>query len=701
MLKFGNQEFRNLEEQVKWNKDMIVGIVNQSISLAAFGIREMAHVDEASQIPTVEQYKTKNPNWEYGDAFSSGLTPPYRFWVLTRKDDTHTADYWFDLGLFPAPGIQGPQGPQGPEGPAGPQGPQGKVGPMGLTGAKGERGEQGPQGFEGIQGPQGAKGEPGQPFVTVATLTSTDQLPDPKTVPRNYAYRVGSGASYSWYVIEGEGENLVWKNYGAIEIGPQGPEGPTGAEALIVQSIFGVIEANIPKQNTYTNMNFMYFNRTPKPNDYYNQLFTLRKDNSLNSEVIGFFITRSRVISVFTDYARCQYLFVSPVISASAVAKFTDMTVNTTKVNTINNTLKLEGTTAILDENGETTTPTTTVNIPLEAGTSVVVEPNDTNTALKVSVADEIVGPNEGAMIRKLGTSGNMSIQNDEGTNFVHFNGWTMDLDGSGSTWLTIGGMSGLGFQDSQKVANFPVFFRDNGEINAWGPAEQPIYKIPDVPIGTTSGTLATGTDSGWSSLKTYNQCFRIELNGQLYDYIGNITPVGATVAHWVYRSVAPEPSIDQPNYYSGMQTKFIRIDPTNGKWKLFQYSPYAGIMVRSFCINYNDGNIACFDGPPLPFTWDRYANGDVNGQWYWDTFYSANGMPMNAMIKHNGTNYLVNYLNEIAADGTANFSAFNMTTGMPETLVLGPTDNPHITAEEQWVLLDMEYQGASIANKS
>lgn len=414
---------------------MIVGIVNQSISLAAFGIREMAHVDDASQIPTVEQYKTKNPDWEYGDAFSSGLTPPYRFWVLTRKDDTHTADYWFDLGLFPAPGIQGPAGPQGPEGPTGPQGPQGKVGPMGLTGAKGERGEQGPQGFEGIQGPQGEQGTPGQPFVTVATLTSTDQLPDPKTVPRNYAYRVGSGTNYSWYVIEGEGENLVWKNYGAIEIGPQGPEGPTGAEALIVQSVFGVIEANIPKQNTYTNMLFMYFNRKPKPNDYYNQLFTLRKDNSLNSEVIGFFITRSRVISVFTDYARCQYLFVSPVISASAVAKFTDMTFTPTGVSgTATEGFSVAGTTAILDENGDTTTPTTTLKLPIEGGTGISVGTNDTGKAIKVELNPNTTIPDGSELAMKLSETGTLRVSAPSDSNFVHFNGYTMDLDGSGDT---------------------------------------------------------------------------------------------------------------------------------------------------------------------------------------------------------------------------------------------------------------------------
>lgn len=440
-------------------------------------------------------------------------------------------------------------------------------------------------------------------------------------------------------------------------------------------------------------MQFMYFNRKPKVNDYYSQLFTLRKDNSLNSEVIGFFVTRSRVINVLSDYARCQYLFVSPVISASAVAKFTDMTVNTTKVNTINNTLKLEGTTAILDENGDTTTPTTTVNIPLEPGTSVVVEPNDTNTALRVSVADEVVGPNEGPMIRKLGTSGSLYVRNDEDSNFVTFNGWTMDLDGSGDTWLTIGGQSGLAFQDAQKVANFPAFFRDNGEINGWGPAEAPTYRIPDVPAGTLAGTLETGPNTGWSSLMTYNQCFKIELNGQVYDYIGNITSKG-NKTYWLYRAIAPE---KHTNTYDngGPMTKLLRINPTNGKWQLYQYSGYAGVAVQSFCVNYPGVTSIYIDGPALPYTLERYIRGDVNTNWYMGTFDGANGVPVAFPLKYNGTQYFITHIVSVdAATGNVSVGGFNLTTGEPlvDPLVVAGNGTPNITAEECWTLTDDEY---------
>lgn len=440
-------------------------------------------------------------------------------------------------------------------------------------------------------------------------------------------------------------------------------------------------------------MQFMYFNRKPKVNDYYSQLFTLRKDNSLNSEVIGFFVTRSRVINVLSDYARCQYLFVSPVISASAVAKFTDMTVNTTKVNTINNTLKLEGTTAILDENGDTTTPTTTVNIPLEPGTSVVVEPNDTNTALRVSVADEVVGPNEGPMIRKLGTSGSLYVRNNEDSNFVTFNGWTMDLDGSGDTWLTIGGQSGLAFQDAQKVANFPAFFRDNGEINGWGPAEAPTYRIPDVPAGTLAGTLETGPNTGWSSLMTYSQCFKIELNGQVYDYIGNITSKG-NKTYWLYRAIAPE---KHTNTYDngGPMTKLLRINPSNGKWQLYQYSGYAGVAVQSFCVNYPGVTSIYIDGPALPYTLERYIRGDVNTNWYMGTFDGANGVPVAFPLKYNGTQYFITHIVSVdAATGNVSVGGFNLTTGEPlvDPLVVAGNGTPNITVEECWTLTDDEY---------
>ena len=207
MLAFGNKEFRNLEEQVAWNKNMITGIVNQTVSLAEFGIRTVNKVTKAEQIPDPETYKTNNPDWQYGDAFAVGTEAPYYFWVLTRADDTHTKDYWFDLGKFPAPGPQGPKGEKGDPGQDGTIGPQGPAGPQGIQGPKGNTGETGPQGPQGLIGPQGLKGEPGEPFTILGTLASASQLPTPTSVIRSAAYRVGPDAngSYALYVIEGEG----------------------------------------------------------------------------------------------------------------------------------------------------------------------------------------------------------------------------------------------------------------------------------------------------------------------------------------------------------------------------------------------------------------------------------------------------------------------------------------------------------------
>ena len=229
MITIDNKEYRNLEEQVEWNKTMISKVISRELTLASFGIREIQHVAKAEYIPAPDVYKQERPDWEYGDAYSVGQEPPYYFWVLTRADAEHTTDYWFDLGLFPAPGIQGPKGDKGDKGDTGDTGPQGPIGRTGATGAQGIQGEQGPRGFTGATGATGAKGEPGDPFTLIGTVANVSQLPDPTTVIRSAAYRVGPDANgnYALYVIEGE-DTLLWTNYGDIKVGPAGPKGDNG-----------------------------------------------------------------------------------------------------------------------------------------------------------------------------------------------------------------------------------------------------------------------------------------------------------------------------------------------------------------------------------------------------------------------------------------------------------------------------------------
>lgn len=129
MLKFGNKEFRNLQEQVLANMRNIANIKEGTAVLSEFGIKVVGEVDTLAELPSVVDYKAAHEDWEYGDAFAVGTVAPYTLYILTRENDTITADHWFDIGQFPAPG---PQGETGPQGEVGPQGPQGNTGDTGA-----------------------------------------------------------------------------------------------------------------------------------------------------------------------------------------------------------------------------------------------------------------------------------------------------------------------------------------------------------------------------------------------------------------------------------------------------------------------------------------------------------------------------------------------------------------------------------------
>ena len=125
MLKFGNKEFRNLQEQVLENMKDIVTLKEGTAVLDEFGIKVVGEVDSLADLPTVAEYKEAHEDWAYGDAFAVGTEAPYALYILTRENDSVEEDHWFDIGEFPMPG---PQGPQGIQGPAGPQGQQGNTG---------------------------------------------------------------------------------------------------------------------------------------------------------------------------------------------------------------------------------------------------------------------------------------------------------------------------------------------------------------------------------------------------------------------------------------------------------------------------------------------------------------------------------------------------------------------------------------------
>lgn len=137
MLKFGNKEFRNIQEQVYKNMKDIQDFQEGVQVLDEFGIKVVGEVPTLADLPTVEEYQAAHEDWEYGDAYAVGTEAPYDLYILTRENDSVEEDHWFDIGEFPAPGPQGEQGIQGP------QGPQGLTGPQGPQGPKGDKGDTG------------------------------------------------------------------------------------------------------------------------------------------------------------------------------------------------------------------------------------------------------------------------------------------------------------------------------------------------------------------------------------------------------------------------------------------------------------------------------------------------------------------------------------------------------------------------------
>lgn len=288
MLTIDGKEFRNLEEQVKANKDNIENLVASGGVLDEFGIKVVGEVQSVGELPA--ENSQEFAQLAYGDAYAVGTQPPYTLYIKTRKNDSHTSDYWFNIGQFP---LQGPKGEQGIQGETGSQGVRGSIwtsgstqptnpnvndqyldangqvkqyngfnwvntvnlkGAQGIQGIQGLQGPTGPQGVQGVQGPQGPAGDS---FTIIGTLTSTNQLPDPTTVPRNNAYLIGTDLEgYNLYVIVGT-TDLSWKNAGQVSgvegprgpQGAQGPQGPQGAAGVSATITMGTVTTLQPSQD--------------------------------------------------------------------------------------------------------------------------------------------------------------------------------------------------------------------------------------------------------------------------------------------------------------------------------------------------------------------------------------------------------------------------------------------------------------------
>ena len=263
MLKYGNRELRNLEEQVEKNAQDIEDFKNGNQTIAEFGITVVGILATAAELPAQGE--------NYGDAYLIGTSTPYDMRVWTRDVANSTAK-WVDLGACP---LQGPKGDKGNigsvitvdsgeplnnptslydfyldqisgywytpylnetgygwsksftlKGGKGDRGEQGKQGVQGLTGPQGKTGPIGPM------GPQGQKGDVGPAFNVQGTLASSSNLPTPTAAmqDKGYAYLIpdAEGTKHIW-VIQGPGVGpFQWVDVGAAGVGIKGDNGTDG-----------------------------------------------------------------------------------------------------------------------------------------------------------------------------------------------------------------------------------------------------------------------------------------------------------------------------------------------------------------------------------------------------------------------------------------------------------------------------------------
>lgn len=105
MLKFGNREFRNLQEQVLKNMCDIQDIEQGATVLAAFGIKVVGQVNQVSDLPAPTTYKGN-----LGDAFLVGTEAPYLYYIYAKAYDGQEQPAFYNLGQFPLPGPKGDKG---------------------------------------------------------------------------------------------------------------------------------------------------------------------------------------------------------------------------------------------------------------------------------------------------------------------------------------------------------------------------------------------------------------------------------------------------------------------------------------------------------------------------------------------------------------------------------------------------------------
>ena len=280
MLKFGNKEFRNLEEQVEKNKEDIENLAAGISAVMGFMPTVKGVYATADQIP--------EGSYNTGDTFLIGSSTPYAVYIYTANDT------WQNVGQFPVAGPKGDKGEKGSQILYGNTDPtvaiQANEGDyyintvsgdwfvkgiaawsyaLSLKGEKGDRGERGlagpqgpvgPTGPQGIQGIQGVKGDLGNGiFMYFKPITQDIYQIDMDYVAKGerelqsgdilFSVADATFGNIGWVL---RAENELRMAYAGSLQGPVGPQGEIGEPGEPGATVTGMTNTGHTTSGTVT-----------------------------------------------------------------------------------------------------------------------------------------------------------------------------------------------------------------------------------------------------------------------------------------------------------------------------------------------------------------------------------------------------------------------------------------------------------------
>lgn len=332
MLKYGNKEFRNLQEQVLANMRNIEDIIKGQPIMATYTLHIVGSLESESDLPDPLSYEG-----EYGDAYIVGTTSPFDVYIFGKEYENEDAPSWIGLGPV---WVEGPQGETGPQGPQGIQGLKGDKGDSATitvgtttTGAAGSdasvtnsgtasaavlnftipqgiQGEKGDKGDTGLGVPEIQSGDAGKALMVNAGETDAEWTTLPSGLPD-----IESGDAGKLLAVNSNEDDAEWVTDNSLKLPASAPASQqlVGVNTSGAQNALGigsglVVDSNVLKNNSIAYLDFNQGLTISISDELYSEIFNngktlfipynLSSTTCAGAENVIFYTNISKLVSV-------------------------------------------------------------------------------------------------------------------------------------------------------------------------------------------------------------------------------------------------------------------------------------------------------------------------------------------------------------------------------------------------------------------